>query len=236
MINIFSMKRLIVAAVLTLLLIFLLSGCSMFKSAPGLTPATGTETPVKDVKIATDFTDQGVKVFYTLLGEIDRIEAWGQAPAWRGNVEIVAEADAMDKLVKFVHGQSVSSERRNRIITRTLDRARDNTLNKFKTIDGTATVDAREVQRELDQEEKQDVPRTAGGNESNERNNTSRRIADRVEQGLVEATTTISAHGRLTGVRKIRDRVVQDGRVYAAVYQWSPKDQAASESIRARMR
>jgi hypothetical protein len=37
-------------------------------------------------------------------------------------------------------------------------------------------------------------------------------------------------------VRKIRDRVVQDGRVYVAVYQWSPQDQDTSDFIRNRMR
>jgi hypothetical protein len=196
----------------------------------------GTETPVKDVKISTDFTDQGVKVFYNLSGTVDKVEVTGIAPAWRGNVEIVAEADAMDKLVKFVHGQSVNSERRNRIITKTLDRARDNTLNRFRTVDGTASFDAREVSKELDRDDSAGVPKTADDGSTNERNNTSKRIADRVEQGLVEATTTITAQGRLTGVRKIRDRVVQDGRLYVAVYQWSPQDQDTSDFIRNRMR
>ena len=228
------MKRI----VMILGILALASGCSTFdKKTPGLTPAVGTETPVKDVKISTDFTDQGVKVFYNMSGMVEKVEVTGTALAWRGNVEIVAEADAMDKLVKFVHGQSVNSERRNKIITRTLDRARDNTLNKFRTIDGTANFDAKEVSKELDRDDAQGVPKVTGDDSStNERNNTSRRIADRVEQGLVEATTTITAQGRLTGVRKIRDRVIQDGRVYVAVYQWSVQDQDTSEYIRNRMR
>ena len=227
------MKRLILMLCVTVLL----PACGTFdKKAPGLAPAVGTETPVKDVKLSTDFTDQGVKIFYNLSGTVDKVEVTGTAPAWRGNVEIVAEADAMDKLVKFVHGQSVNSERRNRIITKTLDRARDNTLNRFRTVDGTASFDAREVSKELDHDDSAGVPKTADDGSANERNNTSRRIADRVEQGLVEATTTITAQGRLSGVRKIRDRVVQDGRVYVAVYQWSPQDQDTSDFIRNRMR
>mgnify|MGYP003334188519 FL=1 len=227
------MKRLILMLCVTVLL----PACGTFdQKAPGLAPAVGTETPVKDVKLSTDFTDQGVKIFYNLSGTVDKVEVTGTAPAWRGNVEIVAEADAMDKLVKFVHGQSVNSERRNRIITKTLDRARDNTLNRFRTVDGTASFDAREVSKELDHDDSAGVPKTADDGSANERNNTSRRIADRVEQGLVEATTTITAQGRLSGVRKIRDRVVQDGRVYVAVYQWSPQDQDTSDFIRNRMR
>ena len=227
------MKRLILMLCVTVLL----PACGTFdKKTPGLAPAVGTETPVKDVKLSTDFTDQGVKIFYNLSGTVDKVEVTGTAPSWRGNVEIVAEADAMDKLVKFVHGQSVNSERRNRIITKTLDRARDNTLNRFRTVDGTASFDAREVSKELDRDDSAGVPKVADDGSTNERNNTSRRIADRVEQGLVEATTTITAQGRLSGVRKIRDRVVQDGRVYVAVYQWSPQDQDTSDFIRNRMR
>jgi len=226
------MKRIIVAACVSVML----TACGTVGRVVGLTPASDTATPVKDVKVSTDFRDEGVKVFYTLTGAVERIEVTGQAPAWRGNVEIVAEADALDKLVKFVYGQSVSSERRNRIITKTLDRARDNTLNSFRTIDGGMNFDAREVGRELDRDDSKGVPQARADGDSNERSNTSRRIADRVEQGLVEATTTITSQGRLTGVRKTNDRVVQDGRMYVAVYQWSPRDQAASESIRQQMR
>ena len=103
-------------------------------------------------------------------------------------------------------------------------------------VDGTASFDAREVSKELDRDDSAGVPKVTDDGSTNERNNTSRRIADRVEQGLVEATTTITAQGRLVGVRKIRDRVVQDGRVYVAVYQWSPQDQDTSDFIRNRMR
>jgi hypothetical protein len=226
------MKRIIVAACISVML----TACGTGNKTLGLTPAADTATPVKDTKISTDFTDQGVKVFYTLTGAVDRIEVTGNAPAWRGNVDVVAEADALDKLVKFVYGQSVNSERRNRIITKTLDRARDNTLNSFRTVDGGMTFDAREVSRDLDRDDNKAVPQARPDGDSNERSNTSRRIADRVEQGLVEATTTITSQGRLTGIRKISDRVVQDGRLYVAVYQWSPRDQSTSEYIRQQMR
>lgn len=220
----------------SVIMLAVLAGCGSFGKRAGLDPAEGTATPVRDVKISTDFRDEGVKVVYTLTGAIDRIEVMGMAPAWRGNVDIVAEADAMDKLVKFVYGRSINSDRRNRIITHTLDRARDNTLNQFRTVDGTMNFDARKAAEELDREDTTAAPRTDSAREGKEASNTSRRIADRVEKGLVEATTTITASGRLVGVRKIRDRVVQDGRYYVAVYQWSPRDQDTAEFVRQRMR
>lgn len=206
-----------------------LSACSTFnKKTEGLKAPTETSTAVKDTKISTDFTDQGIKIFYTMGGKLERIEVYGTAPAWKGNVEVVAESDAMDKLVKFVHGQSVSTERRVKIMTKAMDRARDNTLNRFKTVDGTVAFNAQELES--------DAPSAPKASEESGRDNTSRRIADRVEDTLINTVTTITAQGRLTGVRKIRDEVKQDGRLYVAVFQWSPEDQATSELLRSRMR
>ena len=203
-----------------------LSACSSTKSTGGLNPPSDSQVAVKDTQISTDFKDEGIKIYYTMFGKLDRIEVYGLAPAWKGNVDVIAEADAMDKLVKFVHGKTVTSERRVKIMSKTLDRARDNTLNKFKTTDGTLSFTAADIETEI----------PAGNSEESSRDNTSRRIADRVENTLVNTVNTITARGRLTGVRKIGDRIVGDGKIYVAVYQWSEKDQATSELIRGKMR
>ena len=198
------------------------TGCGSFGSKQqALSPSTDSQTAVKDGTISTEFKDQGIKLFYTFTGNLDRIEVYGLAPAWKGNVDVLAEADAMDKLVKFVHGKTVSTDRRVKIMAKSLDKARDNTLNRFKSNDDNLNFDSKELEN--------------SGSE-NTSNNTSRRIADRVENTLVTTVTNITAKGRLTGVRKVRDSVVQDGKMYVAVYQWSEKDQATSEFIRGRMR
>ena len=198
------------------------TGCGSFGSKQqALSPSTDSQTAVKDGTISTEFKDEGIKLFYTFTGNLDRIEVYGLAPAWKGNVDVLAEADAMDKLVKFVHGQTVSTDRRVKIMAKSLDKARDNTLNRFKSNDDNLNFDSRELEN---------------SGPENTSNNTSRRIADRVENTLVNTVTTITAKGRLTGVRKVRDSVVQDGKMYVAVYQWSEKDQATSEFIRGRMR
>ena len=198
------------------------TGCGSFGSKQqALTPPSDSQTAVRDGTISTEFKDEGIKLFYTFTGKLDRIEVYGLAPAWKGNVDVLAEADAMDKLVKFVHGKTVSTDRRVKIMAKSLDKARDNTLNRFKSNDDNLNFDSRELEN--------------AGSE-NTSNNTSRRIADRVENTLVNTVTTITAKGRLTGVRKVRDSVVQDGKLYVAVYQWSEKDQATSEFIRGRMR
>lgn len=207
-----------------------LSACSSFKpTTSGLPQPSDAQVPVKDTRISTEFKDEGIKIFYTLTGNLDRIEVMGVAPAWKGNADILAELDAKDKLVRFVHGETVSTERRKRIVARAIDRARDNTVNRFQTNDQTLNFSAAELENDS-----ATVP-SAGGDERSQ-NNTSRRVADRVENTLTEAVTSITAKGRLTGVRKIGDRVLDDGRTYVAIFQWSEKDQATAEFIRNRMK
>ena len=95
------MKLYFVRTAVALALVALTSACStVAPNSPGLMPARDTATPVKDVKISTDFRDEGVKIYYTMTGAVDRIEVMGMAPAWRGNVDIIAEADAMDDLAE----------------------------------------------------------------------------------------------------------------------------------------
>ena len=187
------------------------------------------KTAIKDTKIATNFTDEGVKVIFGMDGRLDRLEVTGTAPAWKGNVQVLAEVDAMDKLVKFVHGRSVSTDRRVTVMAKAIDRARDNTLNRFKSDGDMQVFNARDLESEA-------PAASSDPTNINTKDNTSRRIADRVDETVVKTVTTITAAGRLTAVRKIRDEVQDDGRTYVAIYQWSDRDQSAADFIRSRMK
>ena len=198
-------------------------------NTPSMTQPEENKVAVKDTKISTNFTDEGVRVVFGMDGKLDRLEVVGTAPAWKGNVQVLAEADAMDKLVKFVHGRSVTTDRRVTVMAKAIDRARDNTLNRFKSDGDVQNFDARELESDAT------APSAKPGNQ-NTQDNTSRRIADRVDETVVKTVTTITAAGRLTAVRKIRDEVQDDGRTYVAVYQWSDRDQSAAEFIRSRMK
>ena len=205
-----------------------LTGCGSLNpfsksNKPGLNPAENTATPVKDQRIRADFTDQGIQVEYTWTGDLKKIVVLGKADAWKGNVEIHAEMDAMDKLVKYVYGRDVSTDRKVKIYAKTIDNARDNTLNRFKTVDGTLTAPVRQVEEQLARDPEQS---------SSEKNNTSRRIAERLERTVTETMQSITSQGRLVGVRKIRGYAAQDGRAYIAQYEWSPRDQETSTFIR----
>lgn len=214
------MKRnLFVALMLTAL-----SGCSTF-SNKGIQPAVDAVTPVKETRVSTEFRDQGVKIYYTLTGQLEKIEVVGTSPSWKRNHEVIAEADAMDKMVKFIYGKNVTTDRRVKIISRALDHASDLTSNKFRTVDGTVETDSRELEADI---------KNNGGEES-QRENTAKRNAKIIDETTVNVVQTITASGRLVGVRKIGDGTKDDGKTYIAYYQWSKKDLATSIDIRNEM-
>lgn len=214
------MKRnLLVLAILATLV-----GCS---STNGnlIKPANDAVTPIKDTKITTSFVDEGIKITYTSGGKLEKIDVYGVAPAWKRNHEIIAEADAMDKLVKFVHGKNVSTDRRVKIISRALDNASDLTLNKFSSNDGTVETDSKSLEGEL---------KNSNGEES-QKSNTAKRNARIVDETMVNAVQTITSSGRLVGVLKVGEAVKDDGKTYLAHYQWSKKDMGAAIEIRNEM-
>ncbi len=209
------MKTLLFAVMVALLF----GACS---SAPDKTAGSAN---LKDQAIATDFTDEGIKITYTFTGKLASIEVYGQAESWRGNVEVIAEADAMAKLTKFVNGKNVSTERRVKVIGRSIEEAQDNKLDKYKSQDGTINVTDKQIDYEPYVEK----------NQQSSQDSSAIRNAKAINETIVTTVTNITSKGRLTGVRKIRDFQRNDGKVYVAVYLWSDKDQATSEYIRNRM-
>jgi len=218
------MKKTVIA--LSLLAAIGVTGCSTTKDAGVKAPVEST-TAIKDTRITTEFTDEGVKLHYTFTGKLEKIEVFGVAPAWKGNYAILAEADAMDKLVKFVHGKDVSSQRRVKVISRSIERAADNTLNKFQSTDSTVTFKASDLES--------DEPTAGNDGELTTKTNTAKRNASVVDQTLINTVTNITARGRITGVRKTRDMKMDEGKTYVAVYEWSENQQATAEFIRDRM-
>src|SRR5210317_1149928 len=130
------MKKLLAVAVATTLL----GGCSSIDKINPFAEAkrdftvaqpVDNTTAVKDVTVGT-WNEEGIKIFYTLGGDLERIEVYGLAQSWKGNVEIVAEADAKERLVKYLYDNQVNSRRSVEVLTRTLDKARDNALNDIE--------------------------------------------------------------------------------------------------------
>lgn len=196
--------------VTVLAVLIVLAGCSMFsKDKPGSNVA-GPD--VKDVRLSTDFKREGIRVSYTLFGSVDKVEAFGYADAWRGEPDIVAELDAKDKLVKFLRGESVSTTRKQDVIAKSLERAED------KRVDNTRPLafDAVEL-------------------ESNAAGTTRARDTSVQNAHNVTSTITVTSSGRLNGVYKERSEVINDGKVYMAVWVWTPKMHDAMKTITGKM-
>jgi hypothetical protein len=173
-------------------------------------------------KISTDFVDEGVIVHYTIFGKLEKIEVFGQADAWKGNVETLADADAYAKLVKFIYGNDVNTNRRVMIIGKAIEQAKDQSR-----IDSPQDL--------LQTNDKQIEQAIARDGAPNERSNSSLRSAKILNETVSETLTTITSKGKLVGVRKIRDFQRNDGKLYVAVYQWSEKDQATVDNVREQM-
>jgi hypothetical protein len=128
----------------------------------------------------------------------------------------------MDKLVKFVHGKNVTSDRRVKIISKALDQASDLTSNKFSSNDGAIQTDSKELEAELKND----------SGEQTQKMNTAKRNARIVDETTVNAIQTITASGRLVAVRKTGDTVKDDGKTYVAFYQWSFQDMNSAMEVR----
>lgn len=215
----------IITLIPALLIISACSSTSLTKISQSSSSQSATAPSIKDQKLSTDFTDEGIKITYTLTGKLESIEVFGQAEAWRGNVEALAEADAMAKLTKFIYGSNASTQRHVKIIGLSMDAALDNDLTKFTSKDGSINISDKEIEQlAISKKDK-----SSNNASSNLRN------AQTVNSTLVTTITNLTAQGRLVGVRKVRDFQRSDGKVYVAVYVWSEKDQAASEFIKKRM-
>jgi hypothetical protein len=201
------MKKTVIA--LSLLAAIGVTGCSSTAKVGAGFGASEDRVAVKDQRLSTEFVDEGIKIYYTVFGNVDKIEVLGSAPVWKGNHDLLAEADAKVKLRKFLHGENVSSDRRIKVIGRAIERAQDRGITESTS-------------RELE----------TGDNKAN---HTAQRQASRVDETLVTALTTITSAGKLRGMRKARDYTVDGGRTYVDVYEWSEKQQGAADQIRGMM-
>ncbi len=211
---------------------------AMLLAACSSTPKSTDTSGVTDQRLATNFTDQGVKVFYTLTGKLEKIEVTGQADAWKGNVDLQAEADAYAKMVKFLYGSDVTQERKLKIIGRAIEKAQDQSLDRSQKVDGTIMTTDHDIEIEERSNKANDqagMKNGAAGKPGTERSKSAQRAAKSINETMMETATTLTSAGRLSGMRKVRDSVINQGKTYVATYEWNERDQATLESVRARM-
>ena len=96
-----------------------LSACSSTKPTDvgsGRTVNPGPQQAISEQRAASDFKREGVRVVYSLFGELEAVEATGYAPV-QGNSERAVQSAteaayvlAKDRMSSFLHPETINSK------------------------------------------------------------------------------------------------------------------------------
>lgn len=200
----------------------LLGGCSTGNLNPfgdsddqyAVSQPSDNSTAVKDQQVNL-VLDEGIKLNYTILGDLKSIEVNGVVESWKGTektLETLARTDALERLTKYLYGEQVDTVTNVEVISRTLDKARDNALNRVEN--GLPDQSIAQFSESEIVEQVQETPATQT------EDNTSRRIAERVENTVAETVTTIKSGGRISGFKRVGVSRENDGQVYVFTFKW----------------
>jgi hypothetical protein len=221
-------KRILVAAMTVTVLG--VTGCS---STGNPTSNTAVES-ISDQRLAvSDFKRQGIRIGYTLGGDVEFIETTGYAPVWGSSQNAareafrVAELEAKKSLNDFINKESITSSVSVRMVSQNLENARDNKKNSFASNrTGSDELVA------LDTE-----PGTAPNQnqETTQENNTATRTDALQVISRVNTTITTQNRGILGGLYLVEGRVINDGKNVQVVYRWDRKSNAKRQQLRTLM-
>jgi hypothetical protein len=222
-------QRILVIAMSSL--VATLIGCSSTKVADvgagqGVTPSASAVTPIADQRLAVnDFKKDGVKIIYSLAGNIEAIEVTGYASAWGGSHASareafrVAELEAKKSLNDFINKETIATTTSVVMISENLEHAKDNNANKFSSnksgdSDELVAVD----------EDPTVKAKVAEGGKSIE-NEAIRNNAYKIASTL-KTTITNSNRGILSGLYLKEGFMIDDGRAVRVVMRWDKKNNA----------
>ena len=224
------MKTNLIAAAVAMTL---LAGCGSFgkkgtdvSSGGMINP--GAQQAISEQRVVNDFKRQGVRVIYSLTGELEAIETTGYAPVWGNSQNAiresfrVAELEAKKAMNDFINRETITSSTSVSMVSRNLERARDNKNNTFSTNRGRDDVVSEVTDEEMMSE----------GNGSGSQNNTAQRqdavnIASRVNTNI-----SIRNTGILGGMYLVEGDIINNGRNVRAVYRWDRKHNAVRTNVR----
>jgi hypothetical protein len=221
-------KRILVAAMTVTVLG--VTGCS---STGNPTSNTAVES-ISDQRLAvSDFKRQGIRIGYTLGGDVEFIETTGYAPVWGSSQNAareafrVAELEAKKSLNDFINKESITSSVSVRMVSQNLENARDNKKNSFASnrtgSDELVALDT--------------APGTAPNQnqETTQENNTATRTDALQVISRVNTTITTQNRGILGGLYLVEGRVINDGKNVQVVYRWDRKSNAKRQQLRTLM-
>jgi hypothetical protein len=209
------------ALYLALVMAMGLTACSSTKVSDvgsGTAVPPGTQQAISEQRAASDFKREGVRMIYSLTGNLEAVEAVGYAPVWGNSQNAVQQAYEMayvmakDRMSSFLHPETITSKRVVDTISKNLEKARDNKTNKFATnkpsdfaVETSDTEAAREG--EINREENTAVRNDALNIASN-----------------IRTTVSVQRSGILGGVVFKDGRVINDGKNVQVMVRWDRKD------------
>ena len=211
-----------------------LGACSSTKVAdvkPGADIPTGTQQAISEQRLENDFKREGIKIIYTLSGEVDAIEATGYAPVWGNSQNAareafrVAELEAKKSLNDFINKETIASSKSVTMISKNIEQARDNKTNKFATNKNRDQVSAIATDEEIDANAK------AEGEVNKEENTAVRNDALRIAS-QVKTTITVNNRGIIGGLYLVEGQTINDGKNVRVVYRWDRKSNAVRPVLR----
>lgn len=211
-----------------------LVGCSSTQTTPnasGISPGTSASTAIADQRLAaSEFKRSGVKVYYTLFGEVEAIEVTGYAAVWGGSMNAaresyrVAELEAKKSLNDFINKESIQTNTSVRMISENLEHAQDQNTNKFASNKGPGSDELVAVD--------EDVSNRAP--ESSQENQAIRNNALKIASKL-QTTISVQNRGILGGLYLKEGSVIDDGKAVKVVMRWDKKHNAVRLQVRSLM-
>jgi hypothetical protein len=225
------MKQRIIATAITATMLTL-GGCSSTKtdlSSGGLVqPGAGASTAIADQRLAvSDFKSQGIKVYYSLFGEVEAIEAYGYAAVWGNSMNAaresfrVAELEAKKSLNDFINKETITSRTSVRMISQNLEQARDQNTNKFASNKGSG-----------DELVALDTEVANKPEETNTQENTAVRNNALKIASTLNTTIVTTNRGILGGLYLKEGKVIDNGRAVQVVMRWDRKHNDSRKQIR----
>lgn len=205
-----------------------LSGCS---STGNTGPTDSASVAIADQRLAVnDFKRQGIRIGYTLSGDIDFIETTGYAPVWGSSQNAareafrVAELEAKKSLNDFINKESITSSVSVRMISQNLESAKDQRTNSFST---NRTGRGEDELVALDEPAPQNENKENRQEENTAVRNDALKIASRVSTII-----TTQNKGILAGLYLVEGRVINDGKNVQVTYRWDRKSNAGRQQLR----
>lgn len=214
-----------------------LGACSSTKVTdvrPGTNIPPGTQQAISEQRVENDFKRQGVKIIYSLTGELQAIETTGYAPVWGNSQNAiresyrVAELEAKKSLNDFINKEVIASTTSVTMISKNLEKARDNKTNNFSTNRGRDTVAGIAVDEDVEND-------AQAKGEVNREENTAVRNDALAIASKVQTTIRIRNQGILSGLYLVEGNVINDGKNVRVVYRWDQKHTGDRINIRNQM-